>query len=131
MNGEIKTLWLAALRSGEYQQGMNYLRSDFSGKPRFCCLGVLCDIAEKAGVVEWKEAHLNDQGQEVLRGYFKEDQTHGGNGELPDAVMKWAGLDRHNPNVVYAGAKQSLAGLNDAEGLSFDTIATTIENQIP
>ena len=32
--------WTAALRSGDYQQGKEYLRSDDC----FCCLGVLADI---------------------------------------------------------------------------------------
>lgn len=41
MNPEIKSLWLAALRSGEYRQGQHDLL-DSDGNA--CCLGVLCLI---------------------------------------------------------------------------------------
>ncbi len=37
---ELKTEWIAALRSGEYKQCKNKL-TDGVG---YCCLGVLCDI---------------------------------------------------------------------------------------
>lgn len=35
-----KTKWVAALRSGEYEQGESYLEWD----DKFCCLGVLCKV---------------------------------------------------------------------------------------
>lgn len=38
---EFKARWVAALRSGEYQQGMEWLK-DYKG--HFCCLGVACDL---------------------------------------------------------------------------------------
>lgn len=41
MTKTLKTKWLAALRSGKYKQGRCALKED--GK--FCCLGVLNDIA--------------------------------------------------------------------------------------
>lgn len=37
MDPNVKTLWLKALRSGNYKQGYMKLRSG----DRFCCLGVL------------------------------------------------------------------------------------------
>lgn len=40
---ELKAKWLAALRSGDYKQGKNYLHN--SAKDTFCCLGVLCEVA--------------------------------------------------------------------------------------
>lgn len=43
MNPAYKSLWLAALRSGDYRQGKEFLhRADGSR----CCLGVLCKVAE-------------------------------------------------------------------------------------
>ncbi len=42
MDAELKTKWVEALRSGEYEQGIMYLRRD--GK--HCCLGVLCELAD-------------------------------------------------------------------------------------
>lgn len=41
MDKELKTKWVAALRSGEYKQGRNRLK--WAG--RYCCLGVLCEVA--------------------------------------------------------------------------------------
>ena len=43
MNKSIKKKWVAALRSGEYQQGQGLMCHE--GK--YCCLGVLCDILPK------------------------------------------------------------------------------------
>lgn len=42
MDAEIKAKWVAALRSGEYQQGDRQLRDG----DRYCCLGVLCEVAD-------------------------------------------------------------------------------------
>lgn len=42
MNAELKSKWIAALRSGDYVQGRTSLRKD--GK--FCCLGVACDLLD-------------------------------------------------------------------------------------
>lgn len=44
MNREIGTKWVSALRSGKYKQGHGrlHLAKDNS----FCCLGVLCEVAE-------------------------------------------------------------------------------------
>lgn len=49
--------WVAALRSGKYQQGVSYLRSKFEGGEKHCCLGVLCDVTEG---IEWKERQTAD-----------------------------------------------------------------------
>jgi len=48
MNPEIKTKWLAALRSDDYAQAKGKLRQ--YGRKKFCCLGVLADINGEA----WK-----------------------------------------------------------------------------
>jgi len=41
MKSELKARWIAALRSGEFQQGYGALRS----RSGHCCLGVLCEVA--------------------------------------------------------------------------------------
>ena len=41
--GPIQTKWLEALESGKYKQGMGRLRC--SGDNKYCCLGVLCEVA--------------------------------------------------------------------------------------
>lgn len=47
MDAKIKAKWIAALRSGSYQQGTETLRA----KNKYCCLGVLCDVDG----AEWRE----------------------------------------------------------------------------
>ena len=45
MNRELMENWIAALRSGKYKQGQEYLfQADEDGEPCYCCLGVLQDI---------------------------------------------------------------------------------------
>ena len=40
--------WVDALRSGEYKQTRGALRGDDEGnEPKFCCLGVACDLYAK------------------------------------------------------------------------------------
>ncbi len=48
MQAELKAKWVAALRSGKYQQSSDALRTEDG----FCCLGVLCDIVDPEGWVD-------------------------------------------------------------------------------
>jgi len=60
LDPEIKAQWINALRSGDYDQGQGRLRKpgsdihDELSDDKFCCLGVLCDLQEKAGKGYWK-----------------------------------------------------------------------------
>lgn len=47
MNPAIRDRWVAALRSGQYPQAFNNLRTDDG----FCCYGVLCELAVQDGVI--------------------------------------------------------------------------------
>jgi hypothetical protein len=132
MNPEIKARWTAALRSGEYPQGTNYLRSEDG----FCCLGVLCDLAVKDGIITeagpgfgsvyWEYA---DSADEAL---------------LPWAVQEWAGLHESNPHVDPASLPEGvtwntdpdeddggymLANMNDG-GTPSPVIADIIDQQL-
>lgn len=126
MNPEIKAKWVAALRSGEYEQGRGSLLRD--GK--HCCLGVLCEIAVQENVItkatyDTPENSLPEFQSSVT--VFDE-----GPGEqfsvLPEKVIDWAGLDGGNP--IVDDGKSNLASLNDNAGLSFDEIADVIETQL-
>jgi hypothetical protein len=96
----IKAEWVAALRSGRYNQGQSQLRylQEEDGSAKFCCLGVLCDLY----------AREHDQ-----RGFWP---IHTGYKYAPQAVRRW--LD---PTSFAAFAKA-----NDA-GKTFEQIATMIE----
>ncbi len=46
MDKELKVKWVAALRSGKFEQTRNVLRGASGG---FCCLGVLLDVSSLGG----------------------------------------------------------------------------------
>jgi hypothetical protein len=108
MNKQVKKLWLAALRSGKYKQTTGQLRY---GQKRenlaYCCLGVLEDLAVKAG---------------VIHGF------NGRDGVLGKKVMEWAGLNEPSP-VAGTGPWRYLADANDC-GKNFRYIADRIEKYL-
>jgi hypothetical protein len=121
--------WVRNLESGLYKQtkdtlcnvageGLNTGKKNDS----FCCLGVLCDMAVRAGVIS--KAVTDDDGQMLYDGE---------SGTLPKSVIQWAGLrtedgeyetgktDAYGPNTY------TLAKLND-RGKSFKHIAKVIKS---
>jgi hypothetical protein len=115
MNADIKQKWIEALRSGEFKQGTLALRS---ADNHYCCLGVLCELAARQGVVETKltpNAHWYLYGEEIAG--------------LTDEVRAWAGIEDDNPLVAIPGYV-TLTHLNDSKGYSFDTIAAIIEEHL-
>ena len=145
MNPEIKALWLTALRSGDYKQGQGVLRD---GADNFCCLGVLTDLAVKAGVLE--DGVVGEGGVYRYKGEFAITE-----GTLIPSVAEWAGLyfdandsfssegrlddpititkmvtccstcePREEENTFH-----SLASLNDMAKYDFNQIADVIEEQ--
>lgn len=91
MNPEIKAQWIAALRSGEYQQGRKCLTTITAEGDKHCCLGVLCDLASKAAIgleISTRAEHDNREGEEVELRTYDEHQ-----GQLPGRVVVWAGLE--------------------------------------
>lgn len=109
MNPEVKKMWIDALESGEYKQGQGQLRTAASNK--FCCLGVLSDLAYKAGVIDEPELIDGDS----FSGW-RYDETACG---LPPVVGEWAGLYRAGKFIV----------MNDT-GKSFKTIANYIKENL-
>lgn len=121
MDAVIKTKWTDALRSGKYQQGVGALRS---GDNKFCCLGVLCDVAEAKGLS--MEVIAPEDNSQV----WKYDDRVGG---LPQSVQGWAGMDdsmgSRMINDNFEGPyRPCLADLND-EGRTFEQIADIIEKE--
>ena len=52
MNPELKSKWIEALRSGEFKQTTGMFKKTHSdGTERFCCLGVLCVVAEENPII--------------------------------------------------------------------------------
>lgn len=100
--------WVRALRSGKYRRTTGKLRRD--GK--YCCLGVLTDLAVKAGVIK------------TFRGQHSGDPEYADTA-LCKAVLKWAGLSEEEGGYGYGS---SLALRNDS-GASFVAIAKIIESE--
>jgi hypothetical protein len=102
--------WVAALRSGEYKQGMKRLRV----RDAMCCLGVACDLYSKEVGGQWED------------GYFLGERDI-----LPRVVADWLGLlDRgsHFIDKHDLGGDAQLSEMND-RGTSFTEIAAIIESE--
>lgn len=116
MKKKIAKIWCKALRSGEYKQDQHVLHN--KTRNTFCCLGVLCELAVKAGVeVDVIDIHQMD----TVVNY------DGDCAFLPESVQKWAGMESTNGWIK--GSTRSLSSLNDS-GLSFNEIADHIEAHV-
>lgn len=100
--------WVDALRSGQYKQ-TKYRLQDESG---YCCLGVACRIADKAGVPTDKR----DDGT-ILGGSLIYQ---------PD-VKAWLGLIDDSGAYITKDGDGRLTVLNDCLGKTFSEIADIIE----
>ena len=133
MDAKVKADWVEALRSGVYEQGRDLLHSeDAHGDHRYCCLGVLCELARKEIMV-----HVQmERDSEGITAYSYD----GRDSMLPESVLLWAGLDRDEPSpyvrsdykpefVDTDSGTVRLEYLNDG-GKSFDEIAALIEADI-
>lgn len=120
MNPEIKQKWVAALRSGNYRQGKGKLRTH---DDRFCCLGVLCDIAEREGIVVAERDEDFAERYPELNVDWDYDDTET---ELPLSIVNWADLPDRNPML----ATDSCIQLNDEMEFTFDQIADEIERHL-
>ena len=115
MNKEIKGKWIHALRSGEYEQGRKGLMDVEFDTPRYCCLGVLCDLAVKGGMippanVDSEEDYLGRFGEAIEAEY------------LPWEVKEWVG-------GIAVEDETALTIMNDT-GMTFDKIADYIEENL-
>ena len=140
MDPELKQRWLTALRSGEYEQGHEYLARLDRGeeKPAFCCLGVLCaaegfqhtivgdgDEPQYMRYFDFTfpitNAVENDIDEELKNDYTSEywDKKVTGTDYLP--VRLFDGLDYN--------VQRELAEMND-NGKTFAQIADWIEENL-
>jgi len=125
MNSTIKTQWLAALRSGQYQQGREWLRNGDA----YCCLGVLCDLHAQAHVnlfCQWEpiqdavaQEYPTLAKQHDLSHVYRYHDKHS---DLPTPVQQWSGLQSF-------GDIDTLVDMND-QGESFTAIAAWIEEHL-
>jgi hypothetical protein len=109
MDATLKAKWVAALRSGEYQQAREILHVD---RQRFCCLGVLCTLVP----------HVEFTGDDAL---YRDDEgdVHDADGELPLPVRDMSGISKDEMIHLI----QMNDGKDDVRQHSFPEIADWIE----
>ena len=118
MNENAKA-WVAALRSGEYEQGKRALHPT---KNTYCCLGVACELYRQANGGTWQ--WYSDKG--VFLDGLSILPTHS---ILPIRVIKWLGLKSTIGSYPKGnGRYESLAAQNDS-GVTFNEIADVIESE--
>ena len=105
MNAELKDRWVAALRSGAYDQCTSCLWD--ADNNQYCCLGVLCDIYDPDG---W---NFDDIERDNEVEYCGEADA------LSAAVRLGVGLSK---NMM-----RRLINMNDTNCNDFDEIADYIE----
>ena len=115
--------WDAALRSGEYRQGRGGLRYNHpSDGSKFCCLGVLCDVAGE----QWEDTGC---GATRVASSGIDSRLF-----LPWSLSKIIGND--DPDLVTEGEnigrrRSRATELNDTYGMSFEQIADCIRRTWP
>lgn len=114
--------WVEALESGEYAQGEGWLCADGA----FCCLGVACDLAVKAGVeiAVDRRSVTTRHGDRILTSYGRIETR------LPRLVMDWLGLASDDGCPADGGYADSLMVMNDG-GKTFAEIAAVIRSEPP
>lgn len=91
-NLDVIRRWVAALRSGDYVQGTGYLHEVVDGRSFYCCLGVLCDLALREGVVERTRRPIGSGLAHEHACYHYGLGNDRAEGVLPPPVIRWAGL---------------------------------------
>lgn len=98
----IKQQWIAALRSGEYKQGVGTLKKESEDGSRYCCIGVLGEI----------------MGYQYIDGQYV-------NGENE---LTCFGEGNNSPIKPWG---KTLVNMNDQHNYPFSYIANWIEQYIP
>lgn len=125
---EHKAKWLTALRSGDYKQGQNRLRT---AQDEYCCLGVLCEILKDEINGAWE---LHGGRYTFVAGAGRIGRESSG---LPPVLVHLTGVASlghfnnstkraMNASLSWASSRQSLSDLNDT-GSTFAEIADVIE----
>ena len=117
INRENFATWTAALRSGEYKQGVGMLKQrGQEGEPLHCCLGVVCELVGlpseplESAPASPDFVFVDDEIREM--------------GVLPPSAMAWLGVTE-NHGITF-NPKESLPSLND-RGSTFEELADRID----
>ena len=119
----IYEVWLAALRSGQYEQGRNYL--ELNGK--FCCLGVLCHVLHQRPELGIEMDRFVTRNGAAVYSIHTSSQYRN---SVPNLVVYELGLLTAIPSEVHRAVDAVLVDLNDGNGASFAEIAQFIESSV-
>lgn len=129
VNKERVQLLVDALRSGDFEQGQNMLRTK---DDTYCCLGVACEVARLNGIgIEWepKPGGCECEGCQESRWKF-----NGSNEALGETVADWYGFEHdgrlaNDVQIGHDGFGNSVTMIraNDDLGWSFIEIADAVE----
>lgn len=138
MNENAKA-WVAALRSGNWEQATCALRKEKDRTTSFCCLGVANEMSGLGTWMDEQDFQDIDQSAATDRRYRGVEHCddcdldalchHAVKSEefASPMVQDWLGLATEDGVLVIDGKETSLARLND-EGKSFAEIADIIES---
>lgn len=121
VNKERVRKFVAALRSGKFQQGAEYLglHNPSTDKDTYCCLGVACEVAIAEGLKLAKVERGN--------AYEYDGERYG----LPGAVMEWYGFITPNPafsdRTDFGAYSANATAANDIKHFDFYKIADLFE----
>lgn len=124
MKKRVAGMWVRALRSGKYVQGVDQLKiCDEDGSAVHCCLGVLCELYNRSMKRQGKRRlprGMDARGRETFDGESL---------VLPEKVMNWAGMNDDGGMFETRDGSRSLAQMND-DGRTFRQIAVVIEKNV-
>lgn len=120
-------LYLAALRSGKYEQAPGMLR-DPDAPNTFCCLGIACEVYRlETGRGRWVEGTtLFSLNEELGEGHMY-------GGYLPQPVLEWLEMELPFNHVggtidpVIGSLGRSASSMNDSGEYNFEEIADAFE----
>lgn len=109
MNPVAKELWVKALRSGEYKQGLSCLHN--VDENSYCCMGVLCEVYDKEVHSLLREKIYSNIIGATIETFDKSASV------FPQVVLEWSRANNFMKFIT----------LNDRDKKSFSEIADYIE----
>lgn len=132
MRGEVLDEVIKRLRSGDYRQGRNTLRQRSEDGDRYCCLGVICEIAVEEGVINRTDmGGWYSYGPEgVYDAMYLPEKVVDWAWIVSDVEKEWSGDYYYEQRGQYGeNGLDALAVMND-DGVPFSDIADWMEANV-